>query len=244
MKKTVVLVLVVLLIAMLFIGCAPGIAPEEYEALKNKNVELTKEKDDLQEQLNAAPTKDDVSTLQAKNKELETKASNLETDKKSLTSENKTLKEEVEKLNTKIEEAAPWFQKTEEEKQALIEEQKAAEEAEKLAAEEEAKLGYDSGITYDQLARTPDDYLGKMVKFSGVVLQVSEAGDNIAIRMSTKGKYDNVIMAIIPQKLLSARILEDDKITVYGLSSGIYTYTAVRGNEISIPSVVVEKLDV
>ena len=47
-------------------------------------------------------------------------------------------------------------------------EQKAAEEAAAAKAAEEAK-GYETGITYDQLARTPDDFKGKKVKFYGKV---------------------------------------------------------------------------
>ncbi len=35
---------------------------------------------------------------------------------------------------------------------------------EQAAAEEEAQ-GYETGISYDQLARTPDDYLSKKLNF-------------------------------------------------------------------------------
>lgn len=45
-------------------------------------------------------------------------------------------KTQVNKLNDKVEEASPWFE---------------------MKAEE--KEGYNIGITYSQLARTPDDYL-------------------------------------------------------------------------------------
>lgn len=39
-------------------------------------------------------------------------------------------------------------------------------------------MGNDTGITYDQLARNPDDYLFEKVKFRGKVVQVME-GDGI-----------------------------------------------------------------
>ena len=35
-------------------------------------------------------------------------------------------------------------------------------------------IGYDTGITYEQLARTPNEYNGEKVKFSGKVIQVIE----------------------------------------------------------------------
>lgn len=49
--------------------------------------------------------------------------------------------------------------------------QKAAEEAQ----------GYETGITYDQLARTPDQFIGKKVKFTGKVLQVLESSGKVTI---------------------------------------------------------------
>lgn len=39
------------------------------------------------------------------------------------------------------------------------------------------KQGYETGITYEQLARIPDSYIYKKVKFSGNVIQVLK-GDN------------------------------------------------------------------
>lgn len=48
------------------------------------------------------------------------------------------------------------------ENQPLFEEEKAKkEEAERIAKEKEEKQGYETGITYDQLSRTPDTFLGK-----------------------------------------------------------------------------------
>ena len=41
--------------------------------------------------------------------------------------------------------------------------QKAAEEAAAAAAAEKEAKGYETGITYDQFARTPDDYKGKKI---------------------------------------------------------------------------------
>lgn len=159
----------------------------------------------------------------------------------------------IKELQGKVDEAAPWFEMTvaeQEKKEAELKaakEAKEKEEAEKLAAEkkkkeEEEKKGYDTGITYSQLARTPDDYLAKKVKFSGEVVQVMEDGDSIGIRLAVDGDYDNIILGTFDSSIVSERILEDDYITVYGLSSGIYTYESTMGASISVPSMTIDKI--
>lgn len=89
-------------------------------------------------------------------------------------------KAEIETLNSKLSDAEPWFKMKDDEKKAIeAENQRKAEEAKKVEEakkaeeqckkEEEEKKGYDTGITYDQLARTPDDYKYKKVKFEGKI---------------------------------------------------------------------------
>ena len=134
------------------------------------------------------------------------------------------------------------------EAEAVIAAQKKAEEESKAAEqkkkEAEEKAGYDTGITYDQLARTPDDYLLKKIKFRGRVLQVIEGSEDVNhIRLATKGNYDNVILCEYKKSIVKSRILEDDKITVYGYSSGLYSYQSTGSGTITIPSMVVEKVD-
>lgn len=159
----------------------------------------------------------------------------------------------IKELQGKVDEAAPWFEMTAAEQEKKEAELKAAkeakekEEAEKLAAEqkkkeEEEKKGYDTGITYSQLARTPDDYLAKKVKFSGKVVQVMEDGDSVGIRLAVDGDYDNIILSTFDSSIISERILEDDYITVYGLSAGIYTYESTMGASISVPSMTIDKI--
>lgn len=56
-----------------------------------------------------------------------------------------------------------------------IAESEAQAEADRIAqsqAEEQERIGYETGISYDQLARTPDDFINQKVKFTGKVLQV------------------------------------------------------------------------
>ena len=172
----------------------------------------------------------------------------------SLENDLKEKDKEIETLNAKIESADPWFKMQEEEQKKLEEQlaqQKAEEEAKKKAEEEEAKRlaeeelkkGYDTGITYSQLARTPDDYKGKKVKFKGKVIQVMEGDGEVQIRLAVGGNYDNVIYGVYDSSIVTSRVLEDDYITIMGLSAGLLTYESTMGGNITIPYMLIEKID-
>lgn len=165
-----------------------------------------------------------------------------------LESENESLKTENEELKKKVEEAEPWFKKKEDEKKAeadkIRKEQEAKEKKEAEAREKEEKQGYETGITYDQLARTPDKYVGKSVKFSGKVIQVIEAGTEVQMRLAVNNNYDTILYCAVPKSEMNgSRILENDKITIYGMSNGIITYESTLGGKISIPSVIIDKYE-
>lgn len=98
-------------------------------------------------------------------------------------------------------------------------------------------------LDYKAIARNPDSYDGTMIKFDGKVLQVMESDLYNVYRIASKGNYDNVVYVkyILPKG--SPRILEDDKVTVYGKCTGVYTYETVRGDEITIPSCWAERIE-
>lgn len=152
---------------------------------------------------------------------------------KQLEAERKQKEEEEAKKKAEEEEA----KKKAEEEEAK---KKAAEEAKQ---EEEERRGYETGITYDQLARTPEDYIGEKVKFSGKVVQVLEGDGYVNIRFAVNDDYDTVLIGEYDSSIVSSRILEDDYITVYGTSLGLYTYEATMGQEITIPSMVIDRID-
>lgn len=105
------------------------------------------------------------------------------------------------------------------------------------------KEDYDTGITYDQLARTPDDYEDKLVTLSGEVLQVLEDNGTANIRLAVDNDYDKVAYGVYESSLVSSRVLEGDKITVYGTSGGLYSYETVLGNTTTVPLVYIDKID-
>ena len=85
--------------------------------------------------------------------------------------------------------------------------------------------------SYDDIARYPEENTNYVMKFKGYILQ--DCGDNL-YRMSTSGRYDDVIMVEFVGKT-KGRILEDDYVIVYGEPNLLYTYTSTMGSKITIP---------
>jgi len=165
---------------------------------------------------------------------------------------------QISKLEDIVAEAEPWFDLTEKEQQRKIdkEEQKKAkakekEKKEKEAAEakaerkakEEEKKGYEAGITYDQLARNPDDYIGEKVQFQGKVVQVMDGDGTQQIRFAVDDDYDNMMYAEYDSDIVDSRILEGDMITIMAISNGLLTYESTMGGNITIPSVLIDKIE-
>lgn len=102
-------------------------------------------------------------------------------------------------------------------------------------------------ISYKDLARYPEKYKGEYVKFSGEIVQVcSEAKSEYyysTYRLATYRGYDNVIYIYVDNYGSGRRILEDDKVTIYGKYKGLYTYTTVMGASVTIPSIEVEYIE-
>jgi hypothetical protein len=120
-------------------------------------------------------------------------------------------------------------------------EEKAAVESARLA--EEAK-GYETGITYDQIARTPDDYIGKKVKFKGEVVQVIEGNNATQMRLAVNNDYDKMVFIEMPKALTeNNRVLENDEITIYGHSVGLYSYQSTLGGNITVPGIIVDRFE-
>ena len=121
---------------------------------------------------------------------------------------------------------------------------KAAAEAEaKKKAEEEERKGYDTGITYNQLARTPDEYEGEKVKFRGRVVQVMEGDGETQLRIAVNSNYDTVLFGFYDSSIVDSRILDDDIITVMGISMGLITYKSTMGGNITIPNMLILQIE-
>lgn len=102
-------------------------------------------------------------------------------------------------------------------------------------------------ISYDNLARDPDTYDGKKIKFTGEVIQVVEGDYITAYRVDvTKTRYgytDTVYVMYVPEQG-AQRVLEDDIVTLYGEYMGLYSYESIMGATITVPSMLALYIDV
>lgn len=109
--------------------------------------------------------------------------------------------------------------------------------------------------TYTEIARDPENYKGNNAKFKGQVIQVQESGNDVVLRVNitaeenefADGGYlyeDTIYVEYTKKDENESRILEDDIITIYGTLDGIMTYESIMGEEISIPSVLAEYIEI
>ena len=105
------------------------------------------------------------------------------------------------------------------------------------------KKNYQS-VSYKKVARNPDDYEGKRLKFTGKVVQVIEGEDSTEIRVAIDEDYDDVVYVGYNPAIMQERILEDDTVTVYGTSVGLVTYESTMGGNITIPALVADKITI
>lgn len=106
----------------------------------------------------------------------------------------------------------------------------------KAQAEREAKkANYSTDYSYEQLARNPDSYKGDLVKFSGKVLQAETSSDVSYLRLAINSDFNTVLFVTYNSDVVNYRLLEDDYVTIYGESLGVYSYEAVSGATITIP---------
>ena len=110
-------------------------------------------------------------------------------------------------------------------------------------------------IDYKTLARNPEQYKGNNYTFTGQVIQVME-GYNYTVELrvnitpkrysySSETYYEDTIYVTYQySSSTESKILEDDIITIYGVSEGIYTYISVMGSQVSLPKINAMYIDI
>lgn len=116
-----------------------------------------------------------------------------------------------------------------------------AVEAEAASAEKSAYISQCESVSYDDVARNPDKYEGKLIVVSGTVDQVSEGWfDSVTLRVKSNGNYWYVTHT---REDGESRVLEGDYVTIYGECQGVKTYTTVLGSSKTIPAMRAEYID-
>lgn len=107
---------------------------------------------------------------------------------------------------------------------------------------------YNSGLTYEDLARSPDKYKGEKVMLKGEVFQVVEPSffDNkvtlmIWVTQTEYGWWEDTVYARIRLDENDERILKEDIITFYGTSDGLQSYINSISGKVSVPKIEIDK---
>lgn len=103
---------------------------------------------------------------------------------------------------------------------------------------------YTSDTTYERLARNPDKYIGKYVKYTGTITQIIQVDEEYSgFRMNVDDDYKQNLVVVYEKEIIDYNLLEDDEITIYGVSMGTVSYDSVLGGEITVPSVQAVMID-
>lgn len=136
------------------------------------------------------------------------------------------------------------------------EKKKQTEAEEKLKEEKENYIDSCREIDYETLSRNPDKYKGEHFKLTGQVIQVLDSdswfNDATTLRINiTKEEseyiddwWKDTIVATVVIPKGADRILEDDVITFYGDCDGLYTYTSILGQKISLPKIDIKYFEI
>ena len=99
-------------------------------------------------------------------------------------------------------------------------------------------------VTYDNLMRTPDDYFGEVVQFSGTVVQTITGDGIVQQRVALYDDYDQIVLIEYPEELPEVRLLDDDYVAFTGVSFGTIEYETTLGTTLEIPSIIVERINI
>ena len=102
---------------------------------------------------------------------------------------------------------------------------------------------YIEEFDYESLARTPDEFKGNKIKFIGEIIQVAESGKRSALRVMINNDYDEIVFCNYNTDNLSFHLLEHDTVIIYGTYTGLYTYTSIFKQKITIPGFNVDSIE-
>ena len=105
------------------------------------------------------------------------------------------------------------------------------------------------GVSFDDLMRNYERYVGKILYLEGKVVQAQQTyGDTYALRVSITKEGEGFGTTFYSDPIYvnyaGDRILENDIVGIYGQVKGIKEYSAIFGQTIAIPEVNSLLLDV
>lgn len=128
-----------------------------------------------------------------------------------------------------------------------IAESKAKEESESIEESKNQDPSNYYDATFEELMRDESAWKGYKVKFYGKVLQVQTEDKFIVYRIGTEGSYysQGDFYVVLPKdKMTGKRILEDDRVTVYGTFVNVTSYKTVLKATREVPLVLAHHIDI
>ncbi len=103
--------------------------------------------------------------------------------------------------------------------------------------------------TYEEIARNPEKVKDNLAVVEGQVIQVVEDGNTVRLRLNITpigyGFYeDTIFVNYYREDENEDRILEDDIIKVYGRLNGLTSYTALFGQDVTLPEIIAKYVDI
>ncbi len=119
----------------------------------------------------------------------------------------------------------------------------AYEEKEMLLSGDKSTYTYD--ITYEMLARNPNDYINNPVKFTGTITQIVHVNDYgySGFRMYVDNDIEQNLLVIYETDIIDYNLLENDSVTIYAGFMGLYSYESTLGSTITVPEVCAVMID-
>lgn len=95
-----------------------------------------------------------------------------------------------------------------------------------------------NSVPYDDLFRDNESYIGDIVYYRGEIIQVRESFGSYDWRVATgENQYLGYVGDVIWGNYAGPRYLEGDVIELCGVVKGLKTYTAVLGQQVTVPEV-------
>lgn len=258
MKKVAVIILVSLCVLLSACG-KPVVSQETYDQLLENYSQLEASNAKLSEEL-----KDREKTIVSLNDNVKTLIDSLQAAETTISELDKELDDikngpaalivsirnsfecgdwaQVVSLSEELHEKANGSEEDIEAQSLSAKANKEIEKAEKQRIAEEKK-GYETGITYSQIVRNPDDYKLQKVTFRGSVFQSFEQGNKTVLMIAVGGNFNSILYVTISTSELESRIIENDWVTVRGLSNGIFTYESSGRGTLSVPWITADIIE-
>lgn len=93
-------------------------------------------------------------------------------------------------------------------------------------------------VAYKEYAKYPADYEGKLLYAYGRVYWINEyENGQIEGAVYLNGRYNDMLYFTYWLPKTEARILENEKVEIWGIFDGLYTYEAVSGQQVTLPAI-------